>query len=152
MRTLLSYWRQPLGIGLAAAHAITLAFVIAAKEPLPPPRSDDEACLPEVVCFDTWNFAGQIVVAHRPFHFHYETLLTKTLMLGDLPSLLVVDITLGVAAAIFELTWRVSEPPLDAVIVRQASSYLLAFCWFVFGSLQWWIVGMYVWAKGGVKK
>jgi hypothetical protein len=30
---------------------------------------------------------------------------------------------------------------------RETVSYLLAFCWIVFGSLQWWLVGSYAWRR-----
>lgn len=138
MPKFLKYWRNPLGIGLAVLHALLLLGVLLAKEPLPAPRSDDDICPPDAVCFDSWDFAGQSVVARRPFHFHYEPLIVKCLMLVDLPGLLVADLVLGVMTLL--------------VKSRETQSYISAFGWFIFASLQWWAVGTYVHMRRSLRK
>jgi hypothetical protein len=124
-------WRNPLGLGLAGIHAAVLIFVIVAKEPLPSPRPAWEACPPKAFCFDVWAAAGQSVYAGRPFHFHYETWLVKFLMIADMPGMLAASVIIG---------------PLLATLreYRELNSYVAAFCWIAFGSLQWWTLGTYV--------
>jgi hypothetical protein len=123
-----------LGLGLAVFHACALMLLLAAKEPLPARRSRLEPCPPEAVCFDLWDAAGQSVVAGRPVHFHYETLLMKLLIIADMPAI----VAAGVAS--LPLFWILRHDEL-----RQ--SWLVAAGWVGFGSLQWWMLGTYIYMK-----
>ena len=112
------------GPALALIHAAAVVGALLAKEPLPPPSN--EACPEGAVCIDDWSFAGESIIAARPFHWHYETVGVKFLLATDLP----VIVASGVLLA-------PTLPHMD----RLAASYLHAALWIVVGSLQWWVIG-----------
>lgn len=115
--------RMLMAISLGALHAITLTMAILAKEPLP----SWEPCPSLGLCIEPGSAAGETLVANRVFHFHYEDLLTKSLMVADMPALCAGDILLLPFTILF---------PLDSVVI----SYLQAASWVVFGSLQWVLI------------
>ena len=81
--------------------------------------------------------AGQVVLARRPVHWHYEPVSLKTLMVLDMPGLFIGSIvTLPLRIAF----WKV-EPS------RETRSYFDFFMWLVLSSAQWWVVGTYVHIK-----
>lgn len=133
MLSLLKHWKNPLGLLLAIVHAVVLVAAIIAKEPLPTPRRADAVCPPQTACFDVWNAAGQTVIARRPFHFHYETVIVKLLMVADIPAMLLAGV------ALWPVSMFVDSP--------EAESDVAALGWIVVGSLQWWVVGTYFYTK-----
>ena len=72
-------------------------------------------------------------------------------MVADMPAMLVAGLTVGPVVATLELSWKVLGTPLEVAIFRLVGSYLVAFLWIAFGSLQWWIVSLYVCRKCGMK-
>lgn len=127
----LRMWKNPLGLRLAAIHATILFAVLAFKQPMPEskPCQGDKSTL-DSICFDPWTAAGVSVFARRPFHLSYEALPVKALMTADLPAFLVMELSVGRLLL-----------PLET-LSREAESYVAALCWFVFGSFEWWVIGV----------
>lgn len=115
--------RMLIAIGLGALHAIALTMAILAKEPLP----SWEPCPSIGFCIEPGSAAGEILVANRVFHFHYEDLITKLLMVADMPALC--------AGGILLLPFTILFPQSSVAI-----SYLEAASWVVLGSLQWVLI------------
>jgi hypothetical protein len=111
---------------LALLHAIIFVAIIFSEPPLPPPS--DEPCPPGSACFDIWDTGSGIIVASRFFH---QDLDFNLLMTVDLPGLL-----LGTVVTLpFTLTVSLS---------RVTESYIAAWVWLLFGSMQWWLCGIVV--------
>lgn len=123
------YWKNWTGLSLALIHAITLASLILAKNPLPLPDLVAHPCPPETFCFDIWenNYAGTSIIAGRLFHFSYEHTLFQLLMLIDLPGQ-IVGLLLLLPVQLMNLS-------------KLTTSYLVGLNWLVFGSIQWWLLG-----------
>jgi len=104
-------------------HTVVLVFAILAKPPVPyaAPVGDG---------IPLWGGAGVVMVAARSFHWNYEPLVVKLLMIADLPALTAGDVLLARPAA------TVSE---------YTRSYLEAGAWVVLGFVQWCAIGFF-WA------
>jgi hypothetical protein len=130
IKTAVQNWKSWAGFSLAIFHAVLLAGLIWAKEPLPP---YDPCFVADKPFPSAWegNLAGVSVIAGRSFHLSYETPLLQFLMIADIPGEL-----LGLLATM--LLWL----PLQAVeLSNQTLSYLAGLHWLIFGSLQWWLIG-----------
>ena len=125
-RILKMYGLTRVSLGLALAHALIFLAICAAEPVLPPPSTKPEPCPPDAVCFDRWNFWG-IYLAGRDFH---HTLSFKLLVLADAPCLLAGSV-MTLPVNFFHVS-RVTGTYIDAAVL------------FCFGTLQWWLVGMYV--------
>jgi hypothetical protein len=80
------------------------------------------------------GWSSATILAGRPFHFVYESLLLKLLFLADLPSMLA-----EIPAAF------VMSPLLRILHVGfYSSSYVDAALWLTLGSCQWLVVGVLV--------
>jgi hypothetical protein len=77
-----------------------------------------------------WGGAGVEMIAARSFHLNDETLVTKLLMIVDVPAMLAGALLLSRAAV--------------AALSAEAQSYAAAIVWLGLGSVQWWIVGTVV--------
>ncbi len=77
-------WKSWTGLALAAIHAVTLAGLIWAKEPLP---QYDPCFVADKPFPSEWegDLAGVSVIAGRSFHLAYEKPLLQFLMIADLP-------------------------------------------------------------------
>ena len=75
------------------------------------------------------------MVAARPFHWTYENLIVKLMMIGDTPALLAGGLL-------------VDRPAVS--LSEEAHSYLLAAVWLAFGFVQWWLIG-FLWARRRVR-
>ena len=80
--------------------------------------------------FDSGGWSSATLLAGRPFHFHYESVFLKALLLADLPSLLAVAFGLAPVRAFF-------LPALG----HFDASYVAAGEWLWAGSLQWLVIG-----------
>jgi hypothetical protein len=128
-----AHWRSRVALGFAFLHAIVFLAIIFTETPLPPPS--DEPCPPLPTgsgCFDIWDAGDGIIVASRFFH---QDLDFNLLMTVDLPGLLVgtvVTLPLTLAGVSFS---------------RLTESYIVAWMWFVLGTLQWWLCGLWLAAR-----
>ena len=124
----LAHWRSRLALCFALVHAAAFLVIIFSETPSPPPSDTPCEAGPGEVCIDLWDLGG-IVVAGRQFHHEVAF---KWLGLVDLPAL-VADA--GVAALLNLVGVRFS---------RLTESYVHAWVWFLFGTIQWWLCGIAV--------
>ena len=82
---------------------------------------------PGEACFDLWDPGTGVVVAGRYFH---QDLAFNVLVLLDLP---VMTVGLGVEQFLSLVGVRFS---------RVAGSHFLASVWLMFGTIQWWLLGI----------
>ncbi len=111
--------RSRLGWILASLHALWFVLAVANMSP-PSPR------LAEYLDKGGWSSAT--LFAGRPFHYTYESLVLKFLLLADLPALVVF----GLLSTVFSL-WN--------VIGACAASYVDALLLLIGASCQWLIIG-----------
>lgn len=114
--------RSRLGQILFVVHLCLVVYDFAPK----PAASGDMPCVVEP--------SSQALIAARPFHYHYESDLMKTLIVLDLPGLVlgyVIDLLLT---------------PLNYLIrpCAYARSWMAAGVCLVGTSIQWWLVGFLV--------
>jgi hypothetical protein len=114
--------RSPLGWLLAALHTIWLGLGIRS---MGPPSRTAASFLESVQGADWTLFAG------RPFHFTYQSWVLKSVLLADLPSMLV-------ASAGELLLWPMS---FILHIGMYEGSYVSAGLLFVVATAQWLMVG-----------
>jgi hypothetical protein len=115
-------FRSRLGWLLAATHAIWLSLGIRSMGP--PSRAASDL-------LDSLQGADWTLFAGRPFHFTYQSLVLKSVLLADLPAMLVAS-----------LADLLSWPLLFITHVgRYEGSYLAAGLLFVVATGQWLIVG-----------
>jgi len=114
-----------LGWLIAVVHA---ALLILAIVNMSPPNRGFADSLDRLYASGGWCDAT--VLAGRPFHFHYESLLLKIMFLVDLPALLAVSL----AGLLVKFTY-ISHLSLFTL------SYAGGAFWMLLGSVQWLIVG-----------
>jgi hypothetical protein len=114
--------RSRLGWLLACVHAAWFFLAIANMSPPSHALAD---------FLDKGGWSSSTIFAGRPFHFHYESTLLKSLILVDWPSML-VEFVLGL------LAW-----PLLTTIhpSRFAASYFDAALLLLIATCQWLVVG-----------
>jgi hypothetical protein len=117
-------------ITLGFLHMVAFLGILFSRPPLPPPGT--EPCPPEGACFDLWNFRVGVYVAGRYFH---HGLMFKGLTLADLPALLLLGVPISY---VLSLIWEPS---------RVTETYVSAAIWLFVGTLQWWIIGMLLYAR-----
>ncbi len=116
--------RSRLGWALAAIHA--LWFYLGILSMGPPSRT--AAIFLDVQGADWTMFAG------RPFHFHYQLWVLKSLVLADLPSMLVVSVG----------SLLIMPLKLTGHIDTYTGSYIGAGLLFVVATGQWLVVGFLI--------
>ena len=115
-----------LAIGLAVIHFLVFLSVIFSAPLLPAPSTIPCGPVqPGEACLDQWSAWG-FYVAGRYFH---NSLDFRLLALGDLPTLLIVDLFTGLFA------W------FSISMSRLTETYFVAVIWLVFGTAQWWLIG-----------
>jgi hypothetical protein len=113
-------------LALAVIHVLVYLAVLSTESPLPPRTDDPEPCPPGFGCLDLWDFFG-IYVAGRNFHHNVPFGILSYL---DMPGWL-----LG----------AVVTSPLGLIhIPEYECTYVAAGVLLVFGTMQWWSVGMLV--------
>ena len=114
-------------IGLLAAcvHASLLVVAIAAMSPPSPGLGE---------YFDSGGGSSATLFAGRPFHFVYESLILKLLVLADIPATLVRAAVLIPVGLVLKA----------AGVGSYVASYVDAAGALLFGSVQWFLVGRYV--------
>jgi hypothetical protein len=129
-----AHWRSGAALFFAILHVIIFLVIIFSETPLPP--WSDEPCPPVgpgEACIDLWEFGTGIIVAGRYFH----TELGFTLLgWADLPAMVVAGVVL--------------TPPLYPAGIEfspDMESYLFAWVWLLFGTLQWWLCGIWLTAR-----
>ena len=131
-----THWRSRVALGCALVHAIVLLTTIFSETPLPPPSGAPCPPMPPgEACFDLWDPGTGVIVAGRYFH---QDIVFNLLALVDLPAM-------AVGAGV--------EQFLNSVGVkfsRAAGSYFLAWAWLLFGTIQWWLLGIV--AKGALDR
>jgi len=80
---------------------------------------------------DTLGGADWVIFAGRPFHFHYEPSIVKSLVIGDLPA----NIVCAFANLCISPVWRIFH------MGTYEGSYIGAGEWLLAGSLQWLAIG-----------
>jgi hypothetical protein len=124
-KTLATYGRGRLAIGLALAHAIIFLLIVFSEAPLPPCPDPTGA-----VCdMGDMDLTGAISVLVMGRDLHYNLAFTQ-LRLYDLPALL-VGTGLGIALHLTGI--RLSPVP---------ESYVFGWSMLVLGTVQWWLVGV----------
>src|SRR5882672_4350221 len=122
LRTSLTSW---VALLFAAIH---IAWFFLAVTNMRPPSRDLAKFLETVSGSTTALFAG------RPFHFHYESLGLKLLIIGDMPAML-ASLPIGF------LLWPVS---VLLHLDRYAQSYISAGILLLLGTCQWTLIGRIV--------
>src|SRR5262245_39515026 len=100
-------------------------FLLAVANMSPPSRD-----LASILDSGVWSSAA--LLAGRPFHFTYESMFLKALLLLDLPALLIAGVVLAPIRVLF--------PSLGHYV----DSYFAAGEWLLAGSLQWLVLGAFL--------
>lgn len=69
------------------------------------------------------------VLAGRPFHYHYESALLKTLLVLDSPSIIPASLLIV---------------PIEGMFSFYAGSWVAALILLFFSSAQWWLIGYWI--------
>jgi hypothetical protein len=112
-------------MGLAAIHA--LWFYLGILSMGPPSRTAANF-------LDSMQGADWTMFAGRPFHFHYQSWILKSVLLADLPSMLVVS----VGDLLLLPFWFTKH------IGTYVRSYLGAALLFVVATGQWLVIGFFI--------
>jgi hypothetical protein len=121
-----SHGTSRIGLALAVIHVLVYLAVLSTESPLPRPTDDPEPCPPGFGCLDLWDFFG-IYLAGRNFHHNVPFGILSYL---DMPGWL-----LGAVVA----------SPLGLIhIPEYEGTYVAAAVFLLFGTVQWWCVGMLV--------
>lgn len=135
MRRVINNWKSPLGVILAITHAIMLSWLILSQEPTPlpiPPSPNEVPCSQNAGCFDFRSLHRNVIIlADRSFHPGHESLIFRFIYLTDFPAILA-------AGAITD--WILTPLNLSELQL----SYLFAMFWVIFGSIEWWIIGIII--------
>jgi hypothetical protein len=123
-----AHWRSRLALGFALVHTVAFLVIIFSETPDPPESDTPCEAGPGEGCMDLWNLTG-VVVAGRFFHHQVAF---KWLSLADLPAL-VADAGVGALLHLVGLSFS-----------RLTDSYVHAWVWFLFGTIQWWLYGIAV--------
>jgi hypothetical protein len=114
--------RSPVGWVFLTFHAVW--FFVAVMAMGPPSRSAAQF-------WDSFVGADWVIFAGRPFHFYYEPLIVKSLLVADLPA----NVVAAMADLCVSPLWRVFH------LGTYEASYVAAGKWLLVGSLQWLAIG-----------